>query len=107
MRTLEAPVSATALTQRAGRPTAPPAGPGRAGAGARRQNPILQPAVTVTVAIPLAGQALTPHARRLLEVVRDLVAAGEGVVRLDSSTMETEEAVSRQPAARDTSGRPG
>jgi two-component system, OmpR family, response regulator len=37
-------------------------------------------ALTVTFTVPLGGEALSPHAYRLLEVVRELVELGEGAV---------------------------
>lgn len=54
-------------------------GPGRAPAVPRRQSGA-GPALTVTFTVPLTGESLSPHAFRLLEVVRDLVDRGEGTV---------------------------
>jgi two-component system, OmpR family, response regulator len=42
-------------------------------------------AVTVTIDIPLTGEALPPQARRLLEVVRELVQAGEAVAQIEDA----------------------
>ena len=38
------------------------------------------PALTLTLAIPLTNDALSPQAHRLIEAVRDLVEAGQGTV---------------------------
>jgi two-component system OmpR family response regulator len=38
--------------------------------------------LTVTFTVPLAGESMSPHAFRLLEVVRDLVGRGEGKVAI-------------------------
>ncbi len=72
-------MSVTALSARTGRHTSHPSGPGRAPAATRRAPvppapaaPV--PALTVTLAIPLTTDALTPQAHRLLEIVRELVA---------------------------------
>ncbi|MFC0529466.1 winged helix-turn-helix domain-containing protein [Phytohabitans kaempferiae] len=43
------------------------------------------PALTVTFTVPLAGESMSPHAFRLLEVVRDLVERGEGTVTIAPS----------------------
>jgi DNA-binding winged helix-turn-helix (wHTH) protein len=42
------------------------------------------PKLTLTVAIPLTDDALTPQAHRLIEAVRELVEAGNGAVTLQS-----------------------
>jgi DNA-binding response OmpR family regulator len=52
-------------------------GPGRT---PRRPAVTPVPALTVTFTVPLAGESMSPHAFRLLEVVRDLVERGEGTV---------------------------
>jgi two-component system, OmpR family, response regulator len=67
------PVSA--LTPRANRHTT---GPGR---GPSRRP--AEPALTVTLAIPLTNDALTPQAHRLIEAVRELVEISNGVVTLE------------------------
>jgi DNA-binding response OmpR family regulator len=54
-------------------------GPGRA---PRRPSVTPGPALTVTFTVPLAGESMSPHAFRLLEVVRDLVERGEGTVTI-------------------------
>jgi DNA-binding response OmpR family regulator len=51
------------------------------------------PALTVTLAIPLTDDALTPHAHRLLDAVRELVELGHGKV-----TMTTAEPAPPEPA---------
>jgi DNA-binding response OmpR family regulator len=54
-------------------------GPGRAH---RRPAAAAAPELTVTFTVPLAGESMSPHAFRLLEVVRDLVDRGEGRVTI-------------------------
>jgi len=54
-------------------------GPGRA---PRRPAVTPGPALTVTFTVPLVGESMSPHAFRLLEVVRDLVERGEGTVTI-------------------------
>jgi len=56
-------------------------GPGR-GAAPRRS---AEPALTVTVAIPLTADALTPQAHKLIEAVRELVEFSQGTVTLESA----------------------
>ena len=77
------PVSA-ALSPRVARH---PAGPGR-GPAARRP---AEPALTVTVAIPLTGDGLTPQAHRLIEAVRELVEVSHGTVTLEPAVAPREE----------------
>jgi DNA-binding response OmpR family regulator len=54
-------------------------GPGR-GAASRRPS---EPALTVTVAIPLAGEELLPQAHKLIEAVRELVELSHGTVTIE------------------------
>jgi two-component system, OmpR family, response regulator len=54
-------------------------GPGR-GTAPRRPS---EPALTVTVAIPLAGEALLPQAHKLIEAVRELVELSQGTVTVE------------------------
>jgi two-component system OmpR family response regulator len=69
----------TALSTRAGRHSSHAAGQGRVAAIRRPQaEPV--PALTLTLAIPLTNDALSPQAHRLIEAVRELVAAGQGTV---------------------------
>jgi two-component system OmpR family response regulator len=68
------PVSA--LTPRANRVGT---GPGRTSAPRRPAGS----ALTVTVAIPLGDDALTPQAHRLIEAVRELVELSQGTVTVD------------------------
>jgi two-component system OmpR family response regulator len=68
----------TALSARSGRHVSRAAGSGRVAAIRRPQAEA--PALTVTFAIPLTSDTLTPQAHRLIEAVRDLVAAGQGTV---------------------------
>jgi DNA-binding response OmpR family regulator len=46
-------------------------------------------AVTVTVAIPLGAQAMSPQAHRLLDALREFVESGEGTVTVDPSAPGT------------------
>jgi hypothetical protein len=69
----------TALSSRAGRHSSHATGSGRV-AAIRRQPAEPAPALTLTLAIPLTDDALSPQAHRLIEAVRDLVAAGQGTV---------------------------
>jgi two-component system OmpR family response regulator len=75
---------ASALSPRANRHAT---GPGR-GSAARRPT---EPALTVTVAIPLTADALTPHAHRLIEAVRELVEISQGSVTLEPAGPPREE----------------
>ncbi|MFC7530734.1 winged helix-turn-helix domain-containing protein [Actinoplanes sp. GCM10030250] len=70
------PVSA--LSPRADRRSA---GPGR-GSGRRSA----EPALTVTLAIPLTGDAVSPQAHRLLAAVRELVELSRGTVTVEAAT---------------------
>ncbi|AEV86180.1 transcriptional regulator [Actinoplanes sp. SE50] len=74
------PVSA--LSPRADRRSA---GPGR-GPGNRRT----EPALTVTLAIPLTGDAVSPQAHRLLAAVRELVEMSRGTVTVESASAAAE-----------------
>ena len=56
-------------------------GPGR-GSGPRRPT---DPSLTVTVAIPLTNDALTPQAHRLIEAVRELVEISQGTITVESA----------------------
>ena len=90
-------MSVTALPARAGRRPSHPAGPGRLSGIGRRSTPAgppvtpppvtppaaASPSLTVTLAIPLAGEALSPEAYRLIDVLRDLVERGNGTVTVD------------------------
>jgi len=62
-------------------------GPGR-GSVSRRPG---EPALTVTVAIPLSGDALTPQAHRLIEAVRELVEISQGAVTVEPAAPPREE----------------
>ena len=62
-------------------------GPGR-GAATRRPS---EPALTVTVAIPLAGEALLPQAHKLIEAVRELVELSQGTVTVEPAVPLREE----------------
>ena len=68
------PVSA--LSPRANRHVT---GPGRGPAPRRPADP----ALTVTVAIPLTNDALTPQAHRLIEAVRELVEISQGTITVE------------------------
>jgi DNA-binding response OmpR family regulator len=52
------------------------------GPGRTPRRPAAAPALTVTFTVPLVGESMSPHAFRLLEVVRDLVERGEGKVTI-------------------------
>ena len=68
------PVSA--LSPRANRQAT---GPGRGNAPRR----VADPALTVTVAIPLTTDSLTPQAHRLIEAVRELVEISQGTITVE------------------------
>ncbi|GID28463.1 winged helix-turn-helix domain-containing protein [Paractinoplanes brasiliensis] len=55
-------------------------GPGRGSTAARRPP---EPALTVTVAIPLTGDSISPQAHKLIEAVRELVEVSHGTVQLE------------------------
>ncbi|GAA2598990.1 hypothetical protein GCM10010435_93080 [Winogradskya consettensis] len=50
-------------------------------------------ALTVTLNIPLTGEALPPQARRLLDAISDLVEAGEGALSVDDPPREAVEPI--------------
>jgi len=80
----------TALSARVGRRGSHVSGSGRIAAIRRAPaEPAAAPALTVTLAIPLTDDTLTPQAHRLLDAVRELVELGHGSV-----TMTTEPAAS-------------
>jgi hypothetical protein len=74
------PVSA--LSPRADRRSA---GPGR---GAARR--AAEPALTVTLAIPLTGDVVSPQAHRLLAAVRELVELSKGTVTVEQAPAPAE-----------------
>ncbi len=51
-----------------------------------RPEPAAAPKLTLTVAIPLTDDTLSPHAHRLIEALRELVEAGNGAVTLAPET---------------------
>jgi two-component system, OmpR family, response regulator len=55
-------------------------GPGRGSTAVRRPS---EPALTVTVAIPLTGDTISPQAHKLIEAVRELVEVSQGTVQLE------------------------
>jgi DNA-binding winged helix-turn-helix (wHTH) protein len=77
-------MSVTALSARTGRHTSHPSGPGRTPAATRRATAVPPtapaPALTVTLAIPMTADPMSPQASRLLEIVRELVELGQGSV---------------------------
>jgi DNA-binding winged helix-turn-helix (wHTH) protein len=76
-------MSVTALSARNGRHTSFPAGPGRAPAVRRSPGAtVAGPSLTVTLAIPLGGDALSPEAYRLIDTLRELVEQGNGTVTM-------------------------
>jgi two-component system, OmpR family, response regulator len=69
----------TALSARAGRPSSHATGPGVV-AAIRRPVAEPGPALTLTVAIPLTNESLSPQAHKLIEAVRELVEVSQGTV---------------------------
>ncbi len=63
-------------------------GPGRGDTAARRPS---EPALTVTVAIPLTGDTISPQAHRLIEAVRELVEVSQGTVTLEPAAPLTDD----------------
>jgi two-component system OmpR family response regulator len=55
-------------------------GPGR---GIAPRRPAVEPALTLTLAIPLASDALSPQAYKLIEAVRELVEVSQGTVTIE------------------------
>ena len=68
----------TALSARSGRHASHATGPARV--AAIRRSPGEVPALTLTVAIPLTDDSLTPQAHRLIEAVRERVELSHGAV---------------------------
>jgi two-component system OmpR family response regulator len=58
------------------------------------------PALTVTLAIPLTGDTLTPQARRLIEAVRDLVEDNQGTISVETPGVPEEPARPDGPEVR-------
>jgi len=58
-------------------------GPGRGSAGLRRP---AESALTVTVAIPLTTDSLSPQAHKLIEAVRELVEISQGTITVEPAT---------------------
>ena len=84
-------MSVTALSARTGRHTSHPAG--RTGTVLRRATttaPAPPPSLTVTLAIPLTDEGMTPQAHRLLDALRELVEKGQGAVTVASSADPTQ-----------------
>jgi two-component system, OmpR family, response regulator len=82
----------TALSARSQRHVSHAAGPGRVATIRRPQAEA--PALTVTFAIPLTNDTLTPQAHRLIEAVRELVELSHGSVTLTpSAPAQPDEAV--------------
>src|SRR5262245_21995891 len=75
-------------------------GPGR-GPGHRRP---ADPALTVTVAIPLTTDALTPQAHRLIEAVRELVEISQGTITVEPELPPRDEPVPGGPEVRMLTG---
>ncbi|HET6479521.1 MAG TPA: winged helix-turn-helix domain-containing protein [Actinoplanes sp.] len=63
-------------------------GPGRGTTATRRPS---ESALTVTVAIPLDGDAISPQAHRLIEAVRELVEVSHGTVTVEPAVAPDEE----------------
>ncbi|MGK5685396.1 winged helix-turn-helix domain-containing protein [Actinoplanes sp. URMC 104] len=68
-------------------------GPGRGSTAARRP---AESALTVTIAIPLTGDAIPPQAHKLIEAVRELVEIGQGTVVVEPAAAPREDP---EPAA--------
>lgn len=83
---------ATALSPRLARHAT---GPARGSAAARRPS---EPALTVTVAIPLTGDAISPQAHKLIQAVRELVEVSQGTVTIEPAS-EPAEAPREEPEA--------
>jgi hypothetical protein len=81
-------MAVTALPARTGRLAK---GSGRLATVRRVSTPAAPPptALTITFNIPLTGDALPPQAHRLIEVVRELVEAGQGSVALNPAPAAT------------------
>ena len=58
-------------------------GPGRSSSGLRRP---AESALTVTVAIPLTTDTLSPQAHKLIEAVRELVEISQGTITVEPAT---------------------
>ena len=71
----------TALSARSGRHVSHVADPGQVATIRRTRSEA--PALTVTLAIPLTNDTLTPQAHRLIEAVRELVEMSQGAVTLE------------------------
>ncbi|WP_127503436.1 winged helix-turn-helix domain-containing protein [Actinoplanes solisilvae] len=85
---------ATALSPRLARHAT---GQGRGSTAVRRPP---EPALTVTVAIPLTGDAIPPQAHRLIEAVRELVEASQGTVTVEPAIPPREEPETSGPEVR-------
>jgi two-component system OmpR family response regulator len=81
----------SALSPRADRRSA---GPGR-GSGRRPA----EPALTVTLAIPLTGDAVSPQAHKLLTAVRELVELSRGTVTVETAATPVAEPAEEVEAA--------
>ncbi|GIE95163.1 hypothetical protein Ari01nite_26280 [Paractinoplanes rishiriensis] len=71
-------------------------GPGRGSANRRPSDP----ALTVTVAIPLTTDAFTPQAHRLIEAVRELVEISQGTITVEPELPVRDEPVPNGPEVR-------
>jgi two-component system OmpR family response regulator len=85
----------TALSARSGRHVSRAAGSGRVAAIRRPQAEA--PALTVTFAIPLTSDTLTPQAHRLIEAVRELVEMSQGAVTLEPPTPAFTDEAAEEP----------
>jgi DNA-binding winged helix-turn-helix (wHTH) protein len=95
-------MSVTAISARTGRHTSHPSGPGRPPAVTRRATAVQPtapaPALTVTLAIPMTADPMSPQANRLLEIVRELVELGQGSVTVTPAPdVETDARSDAQP----------
>jgi two-component system OmpR family response regulator len=91
----------TALSARSGRHVSHAAGPGLVAAIRRTQADA--PALTVTLAIPLTDDTLTPQAHRLIEAVRELVEMSQGAVTIEPpAPIVFDDAAGEQPGEGDS-----
>src|SRR5262245_35767898 len=72
-------------------------GPGR---GSALRRPTDDPALTVTVAIPLTTDALSPQAHRLIEAVRELVEISQGTITVEPALPARDEPMPAGPEVR-------
>jgi two-component system, OmpR family, response regulator len=87
---------------RSGRHASRAAGAGRVATIRRPQDEA--PALTVTLAIPLTNDTLTPQAHRLIEAVRELVEMSQGTVTLEPPSPLLADDVTGEPGDDEAGG---